>query len=90
MKLSTAERKLLLALGSLANKLTGSSLPDGRKRPAKTGRRAGRTREESAKMKLDILAAVKKGMSVREVAESHGVTSPYVYQLVAKSKKGKK
>lgn len=41
-------------------------------------------------MKLDILAAVKKGTSVREVAESHGVTSPYVYQLVAKSKKGKK
>lgn len=95
MKLSTAERKLLLALGSLANKLTGSeagpssSPVSGRRSVAPRGRR-GRTREESAKMKTDILAAVKKGTSVREIAETHKVTSPYIYQLIAKSKKGKK
>lgn len=95
MKLSTAERKLLLALGSLANKLTGSSAalsspPAAGRRNAPVRGRKGRTREESAKMKADILAAVKKGASVREIAESHGVTSPYIYQLIAKSKKGKK
>jgi hypothetical protein len=95
MKLSTAERKLLSALGSLANKLIGTSESGSRNgsqasRARGAGRRAGRTREESAKMKAEILAAVKKGASVRDVAESHGVTSPYVYQLIAKSKKGRK
>lgn len=91
MKLSSAERKLLLVFSSLASRLIGTSEPDSRKASrAPRSRRTGRTREESAKMKAEILAAVKKGVSVRDIAESHGVTGPYVYQLIAKSKKGKK
>ena len=36
-------------------------------------------------IKKEILAAVKKGAAVSEIAGRHGVTTPYVYQLIAKS-----
>jgi hypothetical protein len=84
MKLSAVERKLLHTFSSLAAKLTGSGSKVANKTPAR-GRRAFRTREESAQIQKDMLAAVKKGRPVAEIASEFGVTSPYVYQLMTKA-----
>ena len=87
MKLSSAERKLLHTLSSLASKLTGSGGEAANRAPT---RRVFRTREESARMKKDMLAAVKKGRPVAEIAAEFGVTSPYVYQLKARAGIGRR
>lgn len=92
MKLSREEVNLLKALSGLANKLLGSngktvSAPGRATRGAR--KRTFRSREESAKLKAQILAAYKKGRPVAEISDAMGVTSPYVYQLISKQKRGK-
>ena len=42
---------------------------------------ARRSRAAAANFRKEILAARKKGASVAELAEKHGVTSSYIYQI---------
>jgi hypothetical protein len=84
MNLTAAERKLLQTLSSLGAKLTASGGKASKAATAR-GRRVFRTREESAEMKKAMIAAVRKGRPVAEVASEFGVTPPYIYQLITKA-----
>jgi hypothetical protein len=91
MKLSRDEINLLRALSGLASKVlngSGKGIPVSARAHA-ARKRTFRSREESAKLKAQILAAYKKGRPVAEISDAMGVTSPYVYQLISKQKRGK-
>ncbi|MGE3829422.1 MAG: helix-turn-helix domain-containing protein [Parvibaculaceae bacterium] len=92
MKLSREEVNLLRALSGLANKLlsgNGKAVPVSGRATNAARKRTFRSREESAKLKAQILAAYKKGRPVAEISDAMGVTSPYVYQLISKQKRAK-
>jgi hypothetical protein len=91
MKLSREEINLLRALSGLANKVLGGNGKSAASGRAAHGprKRTFRSRAESAKLKAQILAAYKKGRPVAEISNAMGVTSPYVYQLISKQKRGR-
>jgi hypothetical protein len=77
MKLDKKERELLKLIASLLEKALaadGSTRNgDGRKR---------RSRADIPKLRKQVLAARRREISVREIADELGVTPAYVYQLL--------
>jgi hypothetical protein len=51
------------------------------KKAAGAARKARRTAADAAALRKEILAARKKGARVAELAEKHGVTQSYIYQM---------
>lgn len=92
MKLSREEVNLLKALSGIASKLlngNGKAIRVSGRATNAARKRTFRSRDESAKLKAQILAAYKKGRPVAEISDAMGVTSPYVYQLISKQKRSK-
>jgi hypothetical protein len=77
MKLNKRERELLTTFASLAQKLLASngSAPNG-SRP-----RLRRSRAEAARLRKQVLAARRRNLPVKDIADQLGITPSYVYQL---------
>lgn len=83
LSLSAADVTKLKNLIRLAQELLKSVEPSGSKKskPANSGKRTRRSGKELAAFRKMLKAERKKGVSAAELAEKHGVSSAYIYQL---------
>jgi hypothetical protein len=78
MMLNRRERELLKTIITLAGKVlavSGAARNRGRSRQR-------RSRADAAALRIEVLSARRREMSVREIAEDLGITPAYVYQLL--------
>jgi hypothetical protein len=78
MILDKKETELLKLIASLVEKALAASGSAARGH----GRRRRRSRADIPKLRKQVLAARRRKISVREIADELGVTPAYVYQLL--------
>lgn len=94
MKLTKKERDLLVTVSSLVEKLLDGGAPEKTargvkaaktaKKARKKGKRLRRTASDAGKLRLKVIAARKRKVPVKQIAEDLGVTTSYIYQIASK------
>jgi hypothetical protein len=78
MKLTKEERRFLMTLMTVTQKMLEASAPLGR---GGSGPRKRRSGADVALLKKEVRAALKRKVPVKQIADKLGVTPAYIYQL---------